>query len=250
MSLFNTEDLFLVTGASSGIGRAIALKLNESGAAVLANGRDSAKLEETRSMAKNRESLIPLVRDLGADMPSLAAWLKSLTKKFGALKGLACCAGITWNAPLSFYPLPRVREIFDICCHAPLVLGGAFCGARCNSGPGAAVVNIAAAAAIEPNPGQGVYAAAKAALVAGSKCLAKEAAPRGVRVNCISPGLVEGPMLEATCAQLGQDFLARESALYPLGLGKPEYVAELAVFLLSGSAAWITGQNFIVSGGR
>lgn len=250
MSAFSAEDRILVTGASSGIGRAIALKLNAEGATVLASGRDGERLAATRAMARAPERVHAVPRDLVADMDGLKPWLQALRGKYGPLRGLVCSAGRTWNAPMAFYARERVQELFDICCHAPLILSSAFCDKRVNAGAGSAIVHIAAAAAVAPNPGQGAYAAAKGALVAGAKCLAGEAAPRNIRVNCISPGLVEGPMMESTCRQLGPEFLERELPLYPLGIGKPEYVAELAAFLLSDAAAWLTGQNILLSGGR
>ena len=95
-----------------------------------------------------------------------------------------------------------------------------------------------------------MYGAAKAALVTAARCLSKEIAPRGLRVNCISPGLVDTPMMRATVEQLGEEFLERERGAYPLGLGMPEDVAHLAAFLLSDKARWLTGQNILLSGGR
>ena len=248
MSLFEERQLFLLTGASSGIGRAIAQALAANGARVICNGRNQAALEECCAFSEN--NMYPEPLDLATNLQKLPAWLGDLSSRHGPLSGLVNCAGITWNAPLSFYNLPKAEEIFAINCHAPLILSGAFCKKKINAGAGSAIVNVAAAAALEPNPGQGIYAAAKAALVAGSNCLAKEAAPAGVRVNCVSPGLVTGPMCDATIAQLGPAFLERERLLYPLGLGKAEYVADLTLFLLSAKAAWITGQNLLISGGR
>lgn len=250
MSLFSADDLFLVTGASSGIGRAIALTLNARGATVLANGRDEGRLAESRGMASAPDRFFTVPRDLVSDMEGLKGWVRELRAHYGPLRGLTCAAGITWNAPLAVYALQRVRQLFDLCCHVPLILSGAFCDRRVNAGPGSAIVHIAAAAAVDPNPGQGAYAAAKGALVAGAKCLSKEVAPRKIRVNCISPGLVEGPMMEATCRELGEDFLARELPLYPLGIGKPGDVADLAAFLLSERASWLTGQNILLTGGH
>lgn len=247
---FASGNPILVTGANSGIGRAIALALNRLGAPVIANGRDEEKLASLKADASNPAMLHCEGLDLASDMNGLAGWMRNLVKKYGQLSGLVCSAGITMNSPLAFYPLKRVNQIFDICCHVPLILSGIFCNKKINSGPGSAIVHIAAAAAIDPNPGQGIYAAAKGALVAGAKCLAKEAAPGGIRVNCISPGLVETPMMEATCKQLGPDFLEREQKLYPLGTGKPGDVADLALFLLSSASRWITGQNILISGGR
>ncbi len=250
MTTFSAAQRILVTGASSGIGRAIALLLNERGATVLANGRDMERLEQVRTACADPSRMLVAPRDMTADMESLPAWLKGLSRQFGPLHGLVCSAGATWNAPMALYDLAKVRQLFDLCCHAPLLLGGAFCDRRANTGAGAAIVFIAAAAAVAPNPGQGAYGAAKAALVSGAVCLAKEAAPRGVRVNCISPGLVQGPMMDATVEQLGQSFLEKEQPLYPLGFGKPQDVASMAAFMLSQEASWLTGQNIMLAGGR
>ena len=250
MTTFSAAQRILVTGASSGIGRAIALLLNERGATVLANGRDMERLEQVRNASSDPSRMLVAPRDMTADMESLPAWLKGLSRQFGPLHGLVCSAGATWNAPMALYDLAKVRQLFDLCCHAPLLLGGAFCDRRANTGAGAAIVFIAAAAAVAPNPGQGAYGAAKAALVSGAVCLAKEAAPRGVRVNCISPGLVQGPMMDATVEQLGQSFLEKEQPLYPLGFGKPQDVASMAAFMLSQEASWLTGQNIMLAGGR
>ena len=250
MTTFSAAQRILVTGASSGIGRAIALLLNERGATVLANGRDMERLEQVRTACADPSRMLLAPRDMTADMESLPVWLKGLSRQFGPLHGLVCSAGATWNAPMALYDLAKVRQLFDLCCHAPLLLGGAFCDRRANTGTGAAIVFIAAAAAVAPNPGQGAYGAAKAALVSGAICLAKEAAPRGVRVNCISPGLVQGPMMDATVEQLGQSFLEKEQPLYPLGFGKPQDVASMAAFMLSQEASWLTGQNIMLAGGR
>lgn len=249
MRMFGEGAVVLVFGASSGIGRATTLLCAREGAIVLASGRNMAALEALKLESDVPERIIPAPYDLD-DADGLPAWICELRKGYGRLSGMAFCAGQTWNAPLSMYDSESAAKALNLCCVAPLMAGRGFCDRRNNTGAGAAIVFIAAAAAVDPNPGQGAYAAAKGGLVAGARCLAKEIAPRGLRVNCISPGLVETPMMDRTIGELGSAFLEREKALYPLGFGKPEDVANLTVFLLSPNAAWLTGQNIVISGGR
>lgn len=250
MNMLQAGDVILVTGASSGIGRATALLCNRAGATVIASGRDAAALRALSDVCVAPERLHTEPRDLCADLNGLPAWIRDLRQHYGKLRGMAFCAGQTWNLPMSQYTPEAANQAFDICCHAPLMAARGFCDRRNNTGQGAALVFIAAAAAQDPNPGQGIYGAAKAALVTGARCLSKEVAGRGIRVNCISPGLVQTPMMEETTRQLGPDFLEREAPLYPLGIGKADDVAQLALFLLSDAARWVSGQNVPLTGGR
>lgn len=250
MISFSTEQRFLVTGASSGIGNACALFLNQLGATVIATGRCERRLNDTRMQATAPERFLPIIRDLTQDMNKLSQWVKELATTHGKLTGLIHSAGAAWNSPMQAYDLDTAHQAFDLLCHAPLLLARGFADRRSNIGSGSAMVFIGAAAAVTPNPGQGMYGAAKAALVTAVRCMADELAPRKIRANCISPGLVQGPMLDATVRQLGHAFLQRELPRYPLGLGFPEDVASLTIFLLSDHARWLTGQNIILSGGR
>lgn len=250
MIAFSPEQIFLVTGASSGIGSASALLLNRLGATVIAAGRDMQRLAAVKDLAQIPAQFFCVARDFVLEMDSLPLWVAGLAAAHGKFTGLLHCAGQTWNAPMQAYDLTASRQVFDLLCHAPLLLAKGFTDRRNNIGKGAGMVFIAAAAAVKPNPGQGMYGAAKAALVTASHCLAKELAPRGIRANCISPGLVEGPMMEATVNLLGSDFIKRELPAYPLGFGAPQDVANLAVFMLSDQARWLTGENIMLTGGR
>lgn len=244
------EAPFLVTGASSGIGAAVASRLNSFGARVIASGRDAAKLEDMRERAAFPDLFYLEPKNLLDDLANLDRWVAGLAARYGKLGGLAFAAGMTETRPFSQYDYASAAKMFDLLFHAPiLVAKGA--AQRKNCAPqNMAILFIAAAAAVSPNKGQMVYAAAKAALVRAAHCMAKELASRHVRVNCISPGLVKTPMLDATVELLGESFVTKEEVLYPLGLGEPEDVANMAVFLLSPAARWITAQNIIVDGGR
>ena len=246
---FDASSVMLVTGASSGIGAAIALRLNALGATVIANGTDVSRLEDVRGRAEHPERFHLAPRDLLEDIPGLASWVRELCLRHGALGGLVCAAGRTETMPLAGYERGRALALFDLLLHVPLELAKAVAHRR-HCAAGLSIVFIAAAASVAPNKGQLVYGAAKAALVCAARCMSKELAPRGIRVNCISPGLVRTPMMEETVSLLGEDFLREEASRYPLGLGVPEDVAGLAAFLLSPSSRWMTGQNLLLDGGR
>lgn len=240
----------LVTGASSGIGEATALHLNSLGHTVIAHGRDMDKLEKLRMRAPAPLRVHLEARDLLADMAGLHGWVCDLRSRYGRLGGLLFAAGQTATMPFMQYDHASALRFFDLLCHVPLMVAKAVCDRRNCVEHGLSLVFVASAAAVAPNKGQLIYGAAKAALVCGARCMSKELASRGIRANCISPGLVKTPMLKETAEELGQAFLQKEELLYPLGLGEPGDVAELAAFLLSPASRWLTGQNIILDGGR
>jgi Dehydrogenases with different specificities (related to short-chain alcohol dehydrogenases) len=250
MISFQASDHILVTGASSGIGRAIALKLNALGASVLASGRDAARLSAVREQAACPERLHIEVCDLTREMESLPAWVAALRGRYGKLRGFVHCAGVTLTSPLREYDLAVARNIFDINFHGAMLLAKGFADRRNNVGHGASLLIIAAASAVTATPSLLIYSASKSALIAAMRGMSKELAPMGIRANAISPGLVKTPMGEEYLELLGEDGAQAMSLSYPLGLGEPQDVAAAAAFLLSSDARWITGQNILMTGGR
>ena len=121
---------------------------------------------------------------------------------------------------------------------------------RRNYQRGGAMLFLSSAAAVHPEKGHCLYGAGKAALAAAMQAVSQEVAPAGLRVHCLAPGLVRTPMLDTSVQNLGESYLSAQEAAYPLGLGRPEDVAFMAAFLLSDKAAWISGQNFVLAGGR
>jgi NAD(P)-dependent dehydrogenase (short-subunit alcohol dehydrogenase family) len=246
---FTGSDRIVVTGASSGIGAAIALRLNALGASVIANGRNEEKLEAVRDKAIRPDAFHPEALDLVSSMEGIPGWIKGLREKYGALTGLAHSAGQAVIASFMQYDPGEVRGFFEINFHAPLMLSKAILDRR-NCSPGASLVFISSVAGVSPEKGQTVYGASKAALICAVRGMSKEFASRGVRVNCVSPGVVRTPMTEEALTLLEEDYLPKQESLQPLGLGTPEDVAGLVAFLLSPAARWITGQNYIIDGGR
>lgn len=247
---FSPDHRILVTGASAGIGKAIALSCNALGATVLANGRDAIRLSEAKEQAAFPQNFHCEARDLLADMESLPSWITRLRESHGLLSGFVHAAGLGLTASLQLYNLDEARRLFDIHVHAPMLLSKGFADRRNNIGPGASVVFLSSASAVIPQRAKVVYASAKGALLTAARSLSKELAPQGIRVNSIAPALVETSMVEGFKDMLGDEHFAEEKRQYPFGLGRPDDIASLACFLLSTESRWLTGQNIIMDGGR
>ena len=246
---FTAQDVILVTGASSGIGACIAAMCVDRGATVLAVGRNRERLAAARDATTAPERWISLIKDLADAPETLPQWIAGLSRTHGKLRGLVHCAGIAVMDTLRTFDLAQSRQIFDINFNVPLLLSKGMADRRVHI-KGGAIVFLASVSGVYPEKGHLLYGATKAALVAAAISLSQEVAPAGLRVNCISPGIVDTPMQKAAEAFMGAHYREDQLRQYPLGFGQPEDVAEMAVFLLSSRARWITGQNFILAGGR
>ncbi|MCL1910202.1 MAG: SDR family oxidoreductase [Kiritimatiellaeota bacterium] len=250
MISFNREHRIVITGASSGIGKAIALTCNALGAAVIANGRDRDKLEAVRSESAYPDAFHVETLDLLADMDALPLWIKALKAKYGKLRGLVCSAGHAGIMPLREHSRFEAGRLFDIHYHVPLLLTKGFADRRNNVGAGASIVFISSAAAIAREAGLAAYGGAKAALSTAAAVLSKELAPQKIRVNAVAPAVVRTPMGEAFLSFLSDEAREKELAAYPLDIGEPGDVAGMAAFLLSDAGKWTTGQTLVMDGGR
>lgn len=249
MFMFRADQIILATGASSGIGRAIALECVAKGATVLACGRDAYRLAEARGECASPDRWISIARDFTKDMEGIPAWIFGLVKEHGKLFGLAHAAGSGMMDALRMYDLQTAREHFDLNFHVPMLLAKGFADRRASL-PGGAMCFLSSCAAVYPEKGHLLYGSAKAALACAVKSISQELAPRGIRAHCLAPGIVDTPMEAAAEAHMGPGYREQQLAEYPLGFGKPKDVAKMAVFLLSEDARWITGQNFVLAGGR
>ena len=234
----------IVTGASRGIGRAVALALAEAGALVVAGAR-GANADDTAAAIRDRGGAATSMSLDVTDPSSVQAVVDATLKQWGRVDILVSNAGITRDQLL----LRMKREDWDAVLATNLT--GAFLCAQAVGKPmlrqrSGRIVAIASVVGQMGNAGQSNYAASKAGLIGFAKSLARELAPRNITVNVVAPGLIDTDMTRALTEQAHEDW----SAKIPLGrLGTPEDVAAAVCFLASDAAAYITGQVVAVNGG-
>lgn len=242
----------LVTGATSGIGRAIALRFAEEGASLAITGRRSERLADTAERA----------RAAGAEVVSITAEhtrgedneraVAEALQGLGGLDVLVNAAGVIGNDSVVDNARPEEwRRIMD--CNLEAVYDLTRRAApHIVQGRGGSIVNLSSIAGLRPYPTIVAYCVSKAALDMLTQCLALELAPRGVRVNAICPGVVVSELHTTSGAVADYAaFLERAKSTHPLGRpGQPEEIAALAAFLVSDEAGWITGGLHTIDGGR
>lgn len=245
MISFNKEQIFLVTGASSGLGEGTALLLNELGATVVGIARNEERLNNMKSKCKYPENMHLEIKDLVEDIEGLPQYVKELKNKYGKFSGLAYCAGIVEVKPLQLLDLNEMKKLFDINYFAPIFMAKGFADKRNNIGAGASAVFIASLASQVCERAMTTYSGAKAALISSIKSIAKECAPYKIRFNCVSPSDIKTPMVLKEAAE----FMQNKEKKYPMGYGEVDDVANMIVYLLSDKAKWITSQNYVIDCG-
>lgn len=231
----------LVTGASSGIGRGIAVTCSKMGAKVIINGRNVAKLQETIGLMEAEVNQM-IAGDL-TDETALQELVLSLPK----LDGVVHCAGMGQRIPCKDLQKTNVEQVMDVNFKAPVMLQAELLRQK-KINKAASIVFIASIASWSPSFGNSIYSASKGAIISYANCLAIELAPRNIRVNCISPAMVWTDLI--LCDGTDEEQLKEDEQKYPLKrYGRPEDIANLAVYMLSDASAWMTGSNVKISGG-
>ncbi|MCX7686027.1 MAG: 3-oxoacyl-[acyl-carrier-protein] reductase [Acetobacteraceae bacterium] len=232
----------LVTGATGGIGEAIARALHRQGAAVAITGRREAELARVAEALGGRVHVFPA--DL-SDPEAPGRLVEAVEAAAGRLDILVNNAGFTRDMLALRMGDADWAAVLEVDLNAPFRLARAALRGMLKRRAGR-IISIASIVGVTGNAGQANYAAAKAGLIGMSKSLAQEVAPRGVTVNVIAPGFVRSAMTDALPEATRQALLGR----IPLGrMGAPEDVAAAAVYLASDEAGWVTGATLHVNGG-
>ncbi|HJZ45463.1 MAG TPA: 3-oxoacyl-[acyl-carrier-protein] reductase [Hyphomicrobiaceae bacterium] len=234
----------LVTGATGGIGGAIARALHKQGATVAVSGRQTDKLDRLASELGAGVHVLPC--DLG-NKAQVAKLVGEAIAKLGRLDILVNNAGLTKDNLFMVMKDEQWDEVIAVNLTATFMLmrAASLAMMRAKTGYGR-IINISSVSGIIGNPGQGNYAASKAGIIGMSKSLAREVASRGITVNCIAPGFISTPMTDALNEK--QTATIKE-AIPARRFGTPDDVAAATVYLAAPEAGYMTGQTLHVNGG-
>lgn len=246
MELYNPFSLqgksIIVTGASSGIGKAIAIECARMGANVLITGRNKERLQETFDLliGDNHTQII-------ADLKSYEE-IVQLAEKTASIDGLVHCAGFTIPKPFSFLSQTDISSVMQVNFEAPVLLTQCLLK-RKKINKQASVVFISSISGVYISSVAGsIYSASKGAVNGLVKGIALELAPKGIRVNSVNPAMIDTNIYSS--GVIDEEMLKEDVKKYPLKrYGKPEEVAYAVIYLLSDASAWVTGSNLVIDGG-
>lgn len=231
----------LITGASSGIGRQIAITASQMGAAVIITGRDHQKLAATKELIAGDCSCIT------ADLVNENEII-DLVNQLPKVHGVVFCAGVIDYTPIKFINTQKIASIFSINFNSQVLLTHQLLKNKKIEKAGS-LVYVSSVSSKLGVAATSLYAASKAALTAFAKVTAAECAGQRIRSNSICPGIVLTPMTGKAMEATSDESMDKASADYPLGYGMPEDVAGLAVYLLSDASRWMTGSEILMDGG-
>lgn len=234
----------LVTGASSGIGRQIALDTSRMGAGVCITGRNKERLYETFQQLDKNEGHQQVPADL-----NMADEIGFLASSVPQLDGVVLCSGIMKTLPFKFIKEDDLNNVMQTNFTSPIMLLNSLVKNK-KLKKNASIVFISSIGGnIIGTKGNGMYSASKGAINAIQKVIALELAAQGIRVNNISPGMVKTEMWNTDDATITQEQLLEDEKKYPLGYGDVTDVANASIYLLSDASKWVTGITLVLDGG-
>lgn len=232
----------LVTGASSGIGRATAVECSKMGAHIVVTGRNEQRLQETLDLLEGECNQM-IVADLSNE-ESLAA----LVSQCPTIDGLVNNAGITITLPTPFISRNKLEQVMEINTIAPILLMQGLLKKKKLSKKSSIVFTSSVSGPINAVIGNAMYSTSKAAIMGFVKNAALDLASKNIRVNAVCPGMIKTHILDD--GAISEDQLAEEMKKYPLKrFGDPEEVAYAIIYLLSDASAFTTGAGIVIDGG-
>lgn len=236
----------LVTGASSGLGKATAIWLSEQGARIILVARNEERLRAVESQLTGDGHVIQAI-DLTVTK-DLSGWMRELAEQHGRLSGLVHAAGIQSPMPLRVLSEEKWGEVMLLNTTSAFLLAKAFRQKSVVANP-ASIVFLSSVMSLAGQPALAAYSASKGAVNGMTRSLALELIAEGIRVNAVAPGAVNTEMTEKLAATVGEEKMRAIERLHPLGLGQPTDVAYAINYLLSPASRWVTGSVMVVDGG-
>jgi len=248
--LINPMDLsgkkIMVTGGSSGIGRATCIQLSRLGAQVISIARNEEKLKETL-MQMEGDNHLYYVYDL-QDISGIEDLMKKIIAETGALDGFVHCAGIGTLRSIGMTTHKFIYEMFAINYFSFIELSRVF-SKKGNYKPNSSIVVMSSTGSLQGDKAKVAYSGSKGALNSSIKSMAVELADKTIRVNAVCPALVETDMLEGLVTTAGEEAVQKLLERQYLGTIPPEHVANMIAYLFTESSQYITGTNIIIDAG-
>lgn len=234
----------LVTGASSGIGKAAAIECSKAGARVILTARNEERLKDTHTLlAESENQPAWIVADMQNDEDIL-----SLVKQLPVLDGVICNAGISINVPIAFIDREKIQQVLDVNTIAPILLTRLLIKNKKVAKGGSIVYTSSISGNNTVTVAHEMYSASKTAITGFMRNAALDLAVKGIRCNAVHPGMINTPMVHS--GKYSEEQLQKDMENYPLRrFGKPEEVAYAMIYLISDAAAWITGHSLVIDGG-
>lgn len=248
MNQFSLEHkIILITGASSGIGRSCSVECSKSGAGLILIARNEDELQKTVSMLAQDTKVETIIADI-ATCENLEELIAEKVSVLGKISGFIHCAGVEKTLPLKKHTPQLYHDIFAVNVIAGFEIAKVL-SLKKYKAETSSFVFISSVAGMVGEIGKSAYSSSKGAVISGARSMAMELSRSNVRVNSISPAMVNTPILEKMFENIGEEAAGEILKKHPLGIGNPEDVANACIFLLSDAARWITGSNLVVDGG-
>lgn len=237
---------YIITGAASGLGRATSMMLSNLGAQLLLIDVDLEGLKDTARQCFNSAEILQFNL---LELHDLKVNIQQIAKQNGPFNGFVHFAGKPYISPLKSVSQHKAEELFKLNTYSAIELAKVFTLKDVYVQHNGSIVLISSVYGLVGSAANVAYAMSKSALHGITKSLAIELSVKGIRVNCIAPGFIKTPMLEAVSDSFQTEYYEKLTQLHPLGLGEANDIASTVIFLLSDMAKWITGTIIPVDGG-